>query len=106
MFLCHIWLCDVSDSDASGLNFQGRNNDIYLHHTAKSHTFYAHLAPSWMSEVGLVWFGLYMCNINRAWPHLMNGEKKKSWGDKCFIHEILKMVKICLTLISIHFALL
>ena len=60
IFLYHIWLYDVSSSDTVGLIIQGYNNDIYLHRTAKSHTFYIHLAPSWMIEVGLVWFGLYM----------------------------------------------
>ena len=45
IFLCHIWLYDVSIPNTIWLILQGYNNDDYLPHTAKSHTFYAHLAP-------------------------------------------------------------
>ena len=44
-----------------GLNLDCKNTKRFLHRTAKSHTYSIHLAPSWMIEIGLVWFGLYIC---------------------------------------------
>lgn len=75
IFFYHIWLCDVSNPDTVTLIIQGYNNDIYLHHTAKSHAFYSHLAPSWMIEVGLVWLGLYICPTNQT--YYTTKQKKK-----------------------------